>query len=178
MVVLDLTLANAEAQFGRHDYTIGRYDEKRGIYKQFSALFAEERNVHLGIDLGAPVHTAIYAPCKGTVAFVGYNELKGDYGWCLITRHVLQGVEIYFLFGHLSAETAQINKVGAAFEKGAVLGYLGDESENGGWPPHVHFQLSFRKPVTHDLPGVCTESQREQCLKEFPDPRLVLGKIY
>ena len=47
-----------------------------------------------------------------------------------------------------------------------------------GWPPHVHFQLSYQKPTTHDLIGVCSEEEREKNLKIFPDPQLVLGRLY
>ena len=55
---------------------------------------------------------------------------------------------------------------------------VGNNTENGGWPPHVHFQLSLIEPKTCDLPGVVSEKNHEMALKIFPDPRLVLGNLY
>ena len=69
-------------------------------------------------------------------------------------------------------------KVGEKISKGDVLAWFGDYDENGGWEPHLHFQLSYREPQTHDLPGVVSEEDREKALKDFPDPRLVMGPIY
>ncbi|EOD36591.1 hypothetical protein EMIHUDRAFT_226078 [Emiliania huxleyi CCMP1516] len=49
--------------------------------------------------------------------------------------------------------------------------------ENGGWPPHVHYQLSMRRPRTHDLPGVVSFDDVTRAQDAFPDPRLVLGPL-
>ena len=161
-------------------FTIGKYLERRGIYT--SELFgqgAKRRCIHLGIDLGAPVGTPVHAPLDGTVAFCGYNPAPGDYGYCLITLHVISGRDVFMLFGHLGSDVMRLSgKQGQPIATGAVLGHLGPESENGGWPPHLHFQLSLIAPTTHDLPGACSEDNLEQCKRDFPDPRLVLGPIY
>jgi len=61
---------------------------------------------------------------------------------------------------------------------GQVVGWLGDKTENGGWPSHVHFQLSLLEPETHDMPGVVASSQHAESLKIYPDPRMVLGPLY
>jgi murein DD-endopeptidase MepM/ murein hydrolase activator NlpD len=178
-VVLDLSDENAASQFVQHTYTIGRYDEKRSIYT--SELFQSDRGprcIHLGIDLGAPAGTPVYAPCEGRVLFVGYNAAHLDYGFCLVTEHALGDRPIYFLFGHLGASIVERWSPDLHFCAGDVLGYLGSYEENGHWPPHLHFQLSWQKPTTHDLPGVCTEQDRDAFLKDFPDPRLILGPIY
>ena len=55
---------------------------------------------------------------------------------------------------------------------------IANESENGGWEPHLHFQLSIIEPETHDLPGVVSIQDSAIALKLYPDPRLVLGPIY
>jgi len=34
------------------------------------------------------------------------------------------------------------------------------------------------EPTTHDLPGVVSPLEREQALRDYPDPRLVLGPLY
>eukprot|EP00966_Prymnesium_polylepis_P148582 3432355-Prymnesium_polylepis.1 len=55
---------------------------------------------------------------------------------------------------------------------------MGGVHENGGWPSHVHFQLSVVRPETHDMPGVVSASQHHAALKRYPDPRMVLGPLY
>ena len=178
-VLLDLSGEDAAAEFGKHPYSIGRYNEKRGIYTSEQYCTSDgPRCIHLGIDLGAPAGTPVHAPCEGEVAFVGYNAAHLDYGYCLVTKHAVDGRTLYFLFGHLASDVLVLSKPGRSFTAGSVLAHLGAEGENGHWPPHLHFQLSYRVPVTHDLPGVCTQKDRDAMLHEFPDPRLVLGAIY
>ena len=50
--------------------------------------------------------------------------------------------------------------------------------ENGGWNPHLHFQLSRVAPKNYDLPGVVSLADRELATRVFPDPRYILGEIY
>ena len=45
-------------------------------------------------------------------------------------------------------------RVGQVVERGERIGAFGAEHENGGWAPHVHFQVSLIPPATHDMPGV------------------------
>ena len=61
---------------------------------------------------------------------------------------------------------------------GDVIAKIGSESENGGWPPHLHFQLSLEEPETFDLPGVVEKSEIKSALKKYPDPRIILGDLY
>lgn len=158
-------------------YSIGRYNEDRvGMYEQ--DLFEGRRTIHMGIDIGAPLETPVHAFWDGWIDQVGYNPAPGDYGNVIITRHTLAGIELWALHGHLSAESIRGKKPGQTVQRGQVLGTLGSESENGGWPIHLHFQLSLRKPQTHDLPGVVAREEHAQALLDYPDPRLVLGDLY
>ena len=68
--------------------------------------------------------------------------------------------------------------IGQKFNGGDVIAWFGDSHENGGWDPHLHFQLSLLEPETHDLPGVVSSEEISQALLDYPDPRLVLGPIY
>jgi hypothetical protein len=161
-------------------YGIGRYDEdRRGMYN--SALFQDSqgaRTIHVGIDIGAPAGTPVRAFFDGEVFLTGYNGAEGDYGHTLITRHVLGGEELFALHGHLAERTTRERRVGDRFRAGDVIAWLGERQENGGWNPHLHFQLSFRRPDKCDMPGVVSPAQREEALRIYPDPRLVLGKLY
>ena len=179
-VVLDLTRPDAPRPVGNSDFAIGRYDEdRRGMYEHdLFADGAEARTLHVGIDLGGPAGTPVYAFAEGTVLTAGANPTPGDYGHVIVTEHDLDGSMVWALYGHLSAASLAQVEVGGRVEPGQLLGWLGAESENGGWPPHLHFQLSLMRPDSHDLPGVVAPSQREVALRTYPDPRLVLGPLY
>lgn len=173
--VLDLSRP-AEPDAASPRWSIGRYDEDRAIYTQ--ALFGA-RTVHLGVDLGAPAGVAVHAFADGEVILQGVNPAPGDYGPTLVCAHRLRdGREIVALYGHLSAASLARSPVGRRFKAGDVLGWLGERDENGGWPPHVHFQLAWERPSVPDLPGVAARADREAMLARFPDPRMVLGPLW
>lgn len=166
-------------------YGIGRYDEKRpGMYATnlFQEAHKPRRDIHVGIDIAAPVGTPVRAFFAGRLFMVGINSAPGDYGGTLITEHCFADRVIWALFGHLSHQSVECMRsrmeVGAAIEKGEVIGWIGDRSENGGWNPHLHFQLSWRRPDQCDLPGVVSDEDRAQALAWYPDPRCVLGPLY
>ncbi|RYZ48229.1 MAG: peptidase M23, partial [Proteobacteria bacterium] len=133
---------------------------------------------HIGIDLGGPAGTRVHAFYEGEIYDFRDHGKAGDYGPTLITRHLLNGVEIYALYGHLSRASLSGKKRGQQISFGEVLGALGTAEENGGWPPHVHFQLSLIAPEEADMPGTVTDEELEAALKIYPDPRTVLGPIY
>ncbi len=158
-------------------FSIGKYNEKRhNMYKQ--ALFAGDRNIHIGIDIGAPVGTEIFAFADGNIFLFGYNPASGDYGYTLITEHMIENQKFYSLFGHLSKKSVEDKKIGQAFNRGDTIAWVGDKHENGGWKPHLHFQLSMIAPVKPDLPGVVSEKDLAAALETYPDPRIVLGPVY
>lgn len=174
--VLDLSTNEGLRRPRRSAFSIGRYNEPRVIYTQM--LFAKSRNIHMGVDLGAPAGTPVHAFSGGTIAFLGVNPAEGDYGPTIITAHQLQNRPIWALHGHLSIDSLVGKRPGDTLKRGGVIGHLGDEQENGGWPPHVHFQLSWRAPTTHDMRGVFSAEEHTQALIDHPDPRIVLGAIY
>jgi murein DD-endopeptidase MepM/ murein hydrolase activator NlpD len=159
-------------------YGVGRYDERRpGLYagRQFTS---GGRDIHMGIDLVAPAEEPVHAFFSGTVFKLGDNARPYDYGPTLITRHEWLGQVVYAVHGHLSRRSLVRWSEGDPFAQGAVLGWLGTQGENGGWHPHLHFQLSLVEPDTHDLPGVVSEADRDWARTAFPDPRKVLGPLY
>jgi len=159
-------------------YGVGRYDERR-VNMYLGPQFAQgQRDVHVGIDLAAPEGEPVRAFFPGTVFKLGDNAAPYDYGPTLITRHAWLGQVVYALHGHLSRESLTRRGPGDAFETGDVLGHVGSLEVNGGWNPHLHFQLSLLEPSTHDLPGAVSVADRAWALRAFPDPRRVLGPLY
>jgi murein DD-endopeptidase MepM/ murein hydrolase activator NlpD len=158
-------------------YDIGKYDELRpGMYN--TDLFKDNRFLHIGIDIGAPVGTPCMAFDDGVISHFGYNPEDGDYGNVIITKHIIGGVPIWALYGHLDSNSISKKKIGQKVSRGEVICWMGDKHENGGWESHLHFQLSIIEPKTHDMPGVVDPANRKIALIEYPDPRLVLGPIY
>jgi len=173
--VLDLSEGHWDSP--ENDFSIGKYDELRpGIYN--SEIFGGERFLHVGIDIGGPVGTPCMAFMDGEISHFGYNPEPGDYGNVIITKHQIGEVFLWALYGHLNSESVEGKFAGQKISAGEVIAWFGDYEENGGWAPHLHFQLSLIEPETHDLPGVVAPEDREQALMDFPDPRLVLGPIY
>lgn len=167
-----------------HD--VGRYNERRRAMYE-TALFGsddpwaekgEPRDIHIAIDIGGPAGTPIHSVADCTIHSVGYNAADGDYGHVIVTEQVLNGHRVFALCGHLDAASTAGKAKGDKIARGDVLGWFGDRHENGGWHPHVHFQLSLVEPATHDMPGVVSSSQHAQALRDYPDPRMVLGALY
>ncbi|RYY61402.1 MAG: peptidase M23 [Chitinophagaceae bacterium] len=160
-------------------YGIGGYGEHRTIYSR-SHLFdaetgTEPRRLHLGTDIWGPAGTAVTAPFAGTVHSFADNHQRGDYGATIILAHELDGISIYTLYGHLSLKSIEGLEEGQSVRQGQVFAWFGRPEENGQWPPHLHFQLVIdldgRKG---DYPGVCRYSEKENWMKNSPEPDLVL----
>ena len=64
------------------------------------------------------------------------------------------------------ALTAEAMALNAACTAAQVTPEALDESEKG------------KEPETHDMPGVVAPDRRDEALREYPDPRWVLGPIY
>lgn len=124
-------------------YGLGLYGENRTVYAtpQFAdAASPERRTIHLGIDVFAPAGTPVHAPLPGRVRHLTYNADPLDYGHTLILEHDLGGLRFFTLYGHLSATLPGLHPTGQV-AAGQIIAHLGDWPENGGWAPHIHFQI-------------------------------------
>ena len=160
-------------------YALGRYNERRPqsyLAAQYAAGTEQERNIHVGIDLVAAVGAPIFSSFSGKVFSVFDHALSGDYGPTIITIHKnYRGQNFWVLYGHLSRESLSRWRVGNMVVRGDLIGQVGDRHENGGWFPHLHFQLSLIEPKGGDLPGVVSSADLAQALVDYPDPSFVLG---
>ena len=177
---------------------IGRYNEARAIYS--SALFGtasnpteERRTIHLGIDLQVGAGSAIHAPLDGVVEAMANNRAALDYGPVVILRHRSDALmdaakdagvtgfasdrgEFFTLYGHLTAETLGRLRVGQEIARGEKFAEVGTIAENGGWAPHLHFQIiNDLLELGTDFPGVCRASERGVWTSLSPDPNLLLA---
>ena len=159
------------------EFSIGKYDEVRPeMY--VTPIFKGIRNIHVGIDINGPIGTPCMAFTDGIISHFGYNPEPGDYGNVIILQHNISGMDIWALYGHLSSESIEGKSVGQKVGRGETIAWFGPENQNGGWEPHLHFQLSLIEPRTHDLPGVVSSEDRIQALRAYPDPRIILGPLY
>jgi 4-aminobutyrate aminotransferase-like enzyme/Ser/Thr protein kinase RdoA (MazF antagonist) len=179
------TLSEAiSADTNRHGAAvgIGRYNEARLLYD--SPLFRtsatptdEHRTVHLGMDFFVAAKTAVRAPIPGTIVEFSDNDQHLDYGPVILLKHAAPGVGDFFtLYGHLSTESLQKIKLGQHVEAGEEFAELGTADENGGWPPHLHFQIiTDLLNLGTRFPGVASPSRRAVWTSISPDPNLLLG---
>jgi murein DD-endopeptidase MepM/ murein hydrolase activator NlpD len=176
-------------QFPLDDYRI--YTSSAPFSTDFAAYGMTTRGpeYHAAEDIHQPAGTPVFAMADGRVSFSGPME---GYGWLIIIDH--PQANLYSLYGHLSPSRWQIEP--GRVEEGELIGYLGDNDENGGSAenplrPHLHFgvrtgqradysgmgswrwQAGWIKPCPQDLgwlqPSVIITNQ-EIPAGGFPEP--------
>ena len=85
---------------------------------------------HMGIDLGAPMGTPIYAAGAGAITMSGWN---GGYGNYIRMDH---GGGLNTAYGHMSQIIARAGQTVAAR---ALIGLVGSTGDSTG--PHLHFEV-------------------------------------
>ncbi len=166
------SLRDADCKYG-----IGGYNELRTLYARSEHFDTkgEPRRLHLGLDIWGPAGTKVSAFMGGMVHSFAYNRNYGDYGATIILSHQLDAIPFYTLYGHLSLQDIDGISEGTYVVRGQTIGHFGPPSENGQWPPHLHFQIIKEMGVYRgDYPGVCRASEKEHYLLNSPDPDLIL----
>ena len=156
----------------------GGYGEHRIFYEQsplFNDVSKPPRCFHLGLDLWSPAGTAVYAPLDARVHSFRYNDQMLDYGATIILEHALNNSSFYTLYGHLSLASLENVYPGKPIIKGEHFATFGNRNENGGWVPHLHFQVILDMGGrVGDFPGVATQAEATYFLSLCPDPLLFL----
>ena len=177
---IERRIADAGARVG-----IGGWNEVRAIYR--AAPFRTEgnerdeyRTVHVGLDLFVAAGTPVCAPFDGIVHSFRDNAGRYDYGPTLILEHRVRDAAgdfaFHTLYGHLGVESLHGLQAGAAVSAGDVIAHVGDSGVNGGWPPHLHFQLICDLLGRRgEFPGVAGIRDRAVWLSLSPDPGPLLG---
>ncbi|MEP2669602.1 MAG: aminotransferase class III-fold pyridoxal phosphate-dependent enzyme [Cyclobacteriaceae bacterium] len=160
---------------------LGKYNEVRPFYP--SSAFEIESNegpvwrtVHLGLDVFMNAGESVHVPIPGVIYSVADNTGDRNYGPTIVVKHdILPELTFYTLYGHLSRTSLTQWKAGDTLEAGSLIGTLGDLHENGGWSPHLHFQILLdRLEKEGDFPGVAAPQLANVWKSICPDPWLLV----
>ncbi len=181
---LQMTAAEAlslGAEFGGGTW-LGCYGEPRLLYTDRAFLKgahgnSDRRTVHLGVDVFMPARTPVHAPLDGVVQAVEYRDRHLDYGGMVVLRHETPaGDQFLTLYGHLSRATLAALAVGQRIGRGDQFASLGSPDENGGWAPHLHFQLALLTDgLGADWPGVADPDEMAMWRAICPNPAALLN---
>ena len=157
----------------------GGYLENRVIYKRsehFGGDTATSRTIHLGLDLWCDAGEPVFSPYDAKIHSFQNNNNFLDYGATIILEHQIEEIRFYTLYGHLSYDSLKDIEVGQLVKKGQKIAELGKPSENGDWPPHLHFQIiSDMEGHRGDFPGVCSPTEQEKFAALCPNPNLIVN---
>ena len=129
-------------------FSIGKYNERRpGMYT--SDLFGkdgeEHRDIHMGVDIGAPAATPVFSFFAGSVFCAAVNSSSGDYGGTIITEHMIAGV-----FDKLSMASAKQHQQVKIVCTGTRMCCSGPITVSPVAPPHtitIRIEFSFVQVV-------------------------------
>ncbi|MGH7976906.1 MAG: M23 family metallopeptidase [Limisphaerales bacterium] len=118
----------------------------------FGCVRDDGTRIHEGLDIrhlhtdrhGEPTDP-IMATADGTVVYFNTRPSLSNYGNYIVIRHVVEGIEIYSLYAHLSAVRPGL-KIGEAVKAGEAIATMGRTSNTAEriakWRAHVHFELN------------------------------------
>ena len=111
--------------------------------KAISSFFGDPRDggrrEHHGVDIFAPRHTPVLAPCDASVTRVGEGDIGGRYVWLYDSKRSL-----YLYFAHLQSQEVTEGEQRVA---GQLIGTVGNTGNARYTPPHLHFGIYRRGPL-------------------------------
>lgn len=160
---------------------IGSWGEKRTVYtdKAFESRFVDgQRRIHhLGVDLFMPAGTPLYTPLEATVVSVEIEHEPLGYGGLVKLEHHPENCPPFVtLWGHMAHEALGRLKPGQKLQQGDLVGHMGDIDENGGWTPHLHFEMTTDVNLTAtEIMGVGEAAYLDVWADLFPDVAELAG---
>ena len=134
-------------------------------------MVADQRFIHLGLDVIVGLGTPLHAPLDATVAESGYEEGEGNYGGWVLLKYANPHFETFYsLFGHLCKSRLPVP--GQDVEAGAAFAEIGDFSENGNWFHHTHIQTITQKGLDRGYlsKGYCSQADLVEMNDLCPSP--------
>ena len=116
----------------------------------FGCVRTDGWQMHEGLDIRSLQHDRrgeptdpVMATADGTVMYVNLKPGLSNYGKYIVIRHVIEGLEIYSLYAHLSAASVTAGQTVHAGDVIATMGRTSNTSERiGKERAHVHFELN------------------------------------
>ncbi|MFY7929506.1 MAG: M23 family metallopeptidase [Oligoflexus sp.] len=99
--------------------------------------FTGQRDLHLGVDIAAPIGTPIYAPADGVVIFSGSKDGFGNF---IMIAH---GYGVVSRYGHNAENLVQ---PGQRINRGEQIGTVGMSGRTTG--PHLHYEVILNGNAT------------------------------
>ncbi len=162
-----------------HSWGVAAYLENRAkLLADCPQMVAEQRFVHLGLDIIVPLGTPLHAPLAGTVAESGYESGEGNYGGFVLLRHDSPYFQSFYSFyGHL--RRSSLPGIERTFAAGEPFAEIGDFHENGNWFYHTHLQVITAKGLANGYiaKGYCNERDLAQMDALCPSP-IPLFKVF
>ena len=181
---LDLTALNQaiETSMAGAAIGLGCYGEPRLIYtapefRKGTHPASDRRTVHLAVDVFIDAGTEVRAPLDGIVHAVEVRPERLDYGGVAALEHKTTDGDLFFtLYGHLATDVVERLSPGQVISAGDVIAVIGKPDENGGWAPHVHFQLGLTTLGRGvDWPGVADPDDAVSWEALFPNSAALLN---
>jgi murein DD-endopeptidase MepM/ murein hydrolase activator NlpD len=119
----------------------------------FGCVRTDGRQMHEGLDIrslqrnrhGEPTDP-VMATADGTVVYISTKPALSNYGKYIVIRHLIEGIEIYSLYAHLS-EIQPGLAAGKPVRAGETIATMGRTSNTGEIitkdRAHVHFELNL-----------------------------------
>ncbi len=150
-----------EGQMGeKYHWGFSPYLERRDtLLSDCPQMVADQRFIHLGLDVIVALGTPLHAPLAATVVDTGYESGEGNYGGFVLLKHDSENFETFFSFyGHLCKD--RLPTVGNRYPAGAVFAEIGDFHENGNWFYHTHIQVITQKGLEQGYlsKGYCSQA--------------------
>jgi murein DD-endopeptidase MepM/ murein hydrolase activator NlpD len=145
---------------GKYRWGFSPYLERRDtLLNDCPQMVADQRFIHLGLDVIVALGTPLHAPLDATVAEAGYESGEGNYGGFVLLKHGSEVFETFYSFyGHLCKD--RLPTVGKRYPAGAVFAEIGGFHENGNWFYHTHIQVITQKGLEQGYlsKGYCSQA--------------------
>jgi murein DD-endopeptidase MepM/ murein hydrolase activator NlpD len=120
---------------GLSHYPLSQSGEVALSYGWYQNAETQERSLHSGVDLKAPVGTLVLAAEAGTVTFAGEHPIYGNF---ILINHA-GGKQTRY--GHLKTIAVQPDQTVTA---GQTLGQVGTTGQPHISDPHLHFEVRYQ----------------------------------
>jgi hypothetical protein len=156
----------------KYQWGVSPYMEHRNtLLADCPQMVADQRFIHLGLDVIVKVGTHLHAPLHATVVESGYESGEGNYGGYVLLKHEGPFFKTFYSFyGHLCKD--RLPAPDDSFPAGTIFAEIGDFHENGNWFHHTHIQVITREGLELGYlhKGYCSEKDLGRMNDLCPSP--------